>query len=219
MLTIENLHFRYGEKSPLFMFDLSAQSGEIIGILGKSGSGKSTLLDLIAGFQKPFMGRLEWQGDDLTQLPPEARPVTILFQSHNLFEHLTALENVALGIDTQLKMSDEVKAKATKALADVGLSGFENKQAQYLSGGQKQRVALARSLARERPILLLDEPFNGLDDETKSECLLLTQRLAKEQNCVVLMITHDVDDCDKIADRIVTVSTDNGTHHLVEIIG
>jgi len=217
MLTINDLHFRYEEKGTLFEFDLEAKPSEIIGILGKSGSGKSTLLDLIAGFQKPLQGNIQWSGSEISGLPPEARPMTILFQSNNVFEHLSALKNVILGIDPKAHNNDAVTTMAMKALSEVGLTGHEQQKCQNLSGGQRQRVALARSLAREQPILLLDEPFSGLDEETKSECLALTQTLAKAQNMIVLMVTHDVSDCEKIATKTLHVESDGTTSQLVEI--
>lgn len=196
MLKLDHLTFKYKGANEEYDFSLEVLPGEIVAIMGQSGSGKSTLLELIAGFLIANGGELSWQGKDLTSLPPELRPVTMLFQNHNLFEHLSASRNVALGIKGEV---DPVIV--LDALEKVGLKGFENQIANTLSGGQQQRVALARALVRKTPILLLDEPFNGLDEENKAGMLMLIRKLAREENRCVLMITHDQNDCDAIATR------------------
>src|SRR5690606_6090346 len=138
----------------------------VTAVSGVSGSGKSTLLDLIAGFLQPRSGRLTLHGRDLLPLPPEQRPVSILFQSESLFEHLSVARNLALGLPSSTPRAER-EARTARALAEVGLAGIERQRAETLSGGQKQRVALARTLLRDRPILLLDEPFSALDDVTR----------------------------------------------------
>ena len=196
MLKLDQLTFHYKGSPDKYEFNLEVQPGEIIAIMGESGSGKSTLLELIAGFLIADGGELTWQGKDLTPLPPELRPVTTLFQNHNLFEHLSASRNVALGLKGKVDPSI-----VEEALKKVGLAGLENQIANTMSGGQQQRVALARALVRDAPVLLLDEPFSGLDDTNKAAMLALIEKLAKEEQRCVLMVTHDQSDCDAIATR------------------
>jgi thiamine transport system ATP-binding protein len=186
----------YSYKESLFNFWLNVKKGEIVGILGKSGSGKSTLLDLIAGFLKPESGEIVFDGKNLTDIFAEKRDITILFQSDNLFEHLTAVKNVSLGIP-----KERTKDDIYKVLEKVGLKGKEQQIVSTLSGGQQQRVAIARVLLRKKPILLLDEPFSGLDPKTKDSMLNLVKDITKEQNLCTILVTHDRSDCDKIADK------------------
>ena len=199
MLKIHNLTFRYQNSEPLYQFDLEAQPGEIIGIQGESGSGKSTLLDLLTGFLMPLDGAVFWQDENIVPLPPEHRPVNIVFQRNNLFEHLTAEHNVRLGLgpSENSKGHDIVYG----ALARVGLAGKELQKASTLSGGQQQRVALARAIVRNKPLLLLDEPFNGLDESNREDMLSLIKGLAENGDRTVLMVTHEKSDCEAIASR------------------
>ena len=204
MLIVENLQYTYHE-SDTYNFSMSVDAGEIVAILGQSGSGKSTLLDLIAGFMHPTSGSISLDKEDLTALSVEQRPLTILFQNHNLFEHLTVQKNILLGISKTLKDSDEDIAKVKTILKEVGLEKHENKLATSLSGGQQQRVALARALIRQKPILLLDEPFTGLDMQTRVQMLELVRKISTEKNLHTIMVTHEQEDCDLIADRVYKV--------------
>lgn len=191
-LEINNATVQLGDKE--FRFTLSANAGEVHAILGKSGSGKSTLLNLIGGFLKPIRGTISWQQQSLLKLPPEKRPVTTLFQSHNLFEHLSARRNVALGLYPNLKLNQKQWAEIDSALDDVGLAGRGEERPTHLSGGEQQRVGLARCLLRKRPILLLDEPYGALDEATRSEMLVLTKQVIEKHQLCVLMVTHNPDD-------------------------
>lgn len=204
MLKIDKLKYEYHD-SQLYDFSMSVCAGEIVAILGKSGSGKSTLLDLIAGFISGKSGTITFDGNDLTTLSVEKRPLTILFQNHNLFEHLSVEKNILLGISKRLKSTDEEKAKVKDILKEVGLEKFEDKLASSLSGGQQQRVALARALIRKSPILLLDEPFTGLDNETHMQMLELVKKISKENNLHTIMVTHHHRDSDLIADKVYKV--------------
>jgi thiamine transport system ATP-binding protein len=203
MLKLENLTFRYRDGADLhdYVFELGVEPGLIAGLTGRSGSGKSTCLDLIAGFLQPTDGILEIDGKDVLALPPGERPVTILFQQNNLFDHLSAGDNVGLGLNPSLRLSRGEKSSVMSALDRVGLAARINDPARQLSGGERQRVALARCLVRERPVLLLDEPFSALDAETRSEMLGLVRQIVSDRNLAALMVTHDVRDCERVADR------------------
>jgi len=203
MLKLDNLAFHYRDagEEHRYQFNLQADAGEIVGLTGRSGSGKSTCLDLIAGFLRPTSGAVLVNCEDITQLPPGRRPVTILFQRNNLFEHMTAAENVALGINTSLNLSAPQKDQVVTAINSVGLEKQSNQLSRTLSGGEQQRIALARSLVRGKPVLLLDEPFSALDATVRDEMLLLVRTIVTEKNLIALMVTHDISDCDKVADR------------------
>ena len=208
MLKLDKLAFHYrdaGEEHH-YQFDLQAEAGKIVGLTGRSGSGKSTCLDLIAGFLRPTSGSVLVSGEDITLLPPGRRPVTILFQRNNLFEHMTAFENVALGINTTLKLSALQTQEVETAINSVGLEKQSNQLARTLSGGEQQRIALARSLVRKKPVLLLDEPFSALDAAVRDEMLALVRSIVTERNLIALMVTHDISDCAKVAD----------SHHILD---
>ncbi len=162
--------------------------------MGPSGAGKSTLLSGIAGFLVPSSGRIRWQGEDLTDVPPGERPVTILFQDQNLFPHLTVSQNLGLGLRADLRLTSHDRVRIDEALARVGLEGLGPRRPAQLSGGQASRAALARALLRARPILLLDEPFAALGPALRAEMLKLVREVADETAALVLMVTHDPQD-------------------------
>ncbi len=202
MLNVTNLKYAYKNDTDLYRYSMSVQSGEIISILGQSGSGKSTLLDLIAGFLSATSGSIKLNDKDLTNLSVEKRPLTILFQNHNLFEHLTVQKNILLGVSKVLKENIIDVEKVQGILVEVGLEKYEHSLASTLSGGQQQRVALARVLMRREPILLLDEPFTGLDAQTRVQMLDLVKKITIEHNLHTIMVTHDIQDCERIANRV-----------------
>lgn len=195
MLALDHVAFGYGP-TPTYDFSMEAAAGEVTAIRGASGSGKSTLLDLVAGFLEPASGTIRIDGNTVNRLPPEQRPVSILFQSETLFEHLSTARNVALG----LPHPDPERVAAS--LAELGLDDLANQRAATLSGGQKQRVALARTLLRNKPVLLLDEPFSALDDETRATTRALVQSLTRKQKWATVLVTHHADDISAIADRV-----------------
>lgn len=202
MLEIAGLRYRHeGQVVTDYEYDLEVPPGEIACLTGKSGSGKSTCLDLIAGFLEPRAGRVVFNGKDILGLAPEARPLTILFQRDNLFEHLSAEQNIALGTNPSLRLDENEEREVKDALDRVGLLHLAGQRADQLSGGEQQRVALARCLIRKRPVLLLDEPFGALDTETRADMLTLVRKIVTEQSLATLMVTHDFDECEKIADR------------------
>ena len=203
MLKITNLTHSYD--NTIYDFSLHVNKNEIIGIIGESGSGKSTLLDLIAGFLTPLSGNITFEKENIVLLSPENRPITTLFQKYNTFEHLSVVKNVLLGINTSLKPKIQDLKEAKQILKEVGLDGFEDKLASSLSGGQSQRVALARSLIRKKPILLLDEPFTGLDLQTREKMLDLVKTISKKRELYTIMVTHELNDCKLITDRVYKV--------------
>ena len=200
MLRAEALSFAYPGQAMPYLFSFEAEPGQITAISGASGSGKSTLLDLLAGFQAPAGGMLTLDGTDLLPLPPERRPVSLLLQSESLFEHLSAARNVALGLPAGTPR-EVLDPRVAQALAEVGLPDLGRQRAATLSGGQKQRVALARTLLRDRPVLLLDEPFSALDDDTRQTIRALVKTLTEQQNWHTILVTHHKDDVAALASR------------------
>ncbi|MDO6707627.1 thiamine ABC transporter ATP-binding protein [Photobacterium sp. 1_MG-2023] len=204
MLSLSQLShcYRHGNQEPMTLcFDLEVSQGEILAVIGPSGAGKSTLLAMIAGFLKPDSGTLHINGQPIHQQSPADRPLSILFQDHNLFPHLSVFDNIALGIHPGLKLSPTDKAQVTAAAERVGIAQYLTRLPEQLSGGQKQRVALARCLVRHRPLLLLDEPFSALDPALRQDMLTQVASLAREDGITVLMITHSPEDAVKIADH------------------
>ena len=187
---LENVEFAHPE-GPTMRFDLAVPAGSFALLTGPSGSGKSTLLALLAGFETPATGRVLLDGRDCTALDPADRPVTMVFQEHNLFAGVDALTNVALGVapDRRIKRAD--RDAAERSLARVGLAGFGPRLPGTLSGGERQRVALARAALRDRPVLLLDEPFAALGPALRADMLGLLASIAAERGATVLMVTHD----------------------------
>lgn len=197
---VEGVEFGYGETA--FAFDLAVEPSEIVAVMGPSGSGKSTLLNLVAGFERAASGRVLIGGEDVTRLPPAARPVSMVFQENNLFAHLDVEKNVGLGRSPALKLTDRDRADIAAALARTGLAGKEKRLPGELSGGERQRVALSRVLVRDRPVLLLDEPFASLGPALRREMLDLLAGLHAEKKMTILMVTHQPDDARAIAGRI-----------------
>ena len=198
-LEIEALSFTYEDL--MMRFDLRVEAGECLGVVGPSGAGKSTLLALIGGFETPLGGSIKVEGQDITHLPPAERPVTSLFQDFNLFPHLSVADNVGLGRNPGLKLNVADREHVAWGLRQVGLEGFEARLPGQLSGGERQRVALARSLIRHRPLLLLDEPFAALGPALRTEMLELTDHLRATQGLTVLLVTHDPNEAARIAKR------------------
>lgn len=202
-LRLESLTLRQGDWT--LSADLTLDNGTTTALMGPSGAGKSTLLSAIAGFLPPASGRILWNGQDLAPLPPGDRPLSILFQDQNLFPHLTAAQNVALGLRPSLRLTSQETAQVTRALARTGLQGYESRRPAQLSGGQQGRVALARLLLRARPLILLDEPFSALGPALRVEMLDLVAQLARDTGATVLMVTHDPADASRIAGQIVVI--------------
>ncbi|MBO9589795.1 ATP-binding cassette domain-containing protein [Devosia sp.] len=200
MLEAEHLAFAYGKETQTYDFSFEAEAGSVTAISGASGSGKSTLFDLIAGFLAPKSGALTLDGANLLPLPPETRPLSLLLQSDNLFDHLSARENIALGLPKGTSKA-EGRQRVEEVLVRVGLEGLADQTAATLSGGQKQRVALARTLLRHRAILLLDEPFSALDDDTRKVIRALVGELTQSEGWHTILVSHHEDDIAALAAR------------------
>ncbi len=204
MLTCESLMLQQGSFS--LQADIAFAKGKATALIGPSGAGKSTLLAAIAGFLAPVSGRLLWDQGDLSNLPPGKRPVSMLFQDNNLFPHLSAAQNVGLGLRPDLRLSEQQKSKVAAALTDVGLDGFSERKPSALSGGQQSRVALARVLVADRAIVLLDEPFAALGPALKDEMLDLVRSKLIAASKTVIMVTHDPADARRIAEMSALVA-------------
>nr|WP_136440218.1 ATP-binding cassette domain-containing protein [Pacificoceanicola onchidii] len=192
--------------------DFALQPGETIAVIGPSGAGKSTLLDVIAGFRKPDAGQVLWQGQGLSDVPPQARPVSMLFQDQNLFPHLTLARNLGLALRPDGgRVTPDEAARVEAALKTMGLEGLGNRKPGALSGGQQARGALARVLLQARPIILLDEPFAALGPALRQEMLDAVTEVAQVSGALVLMVSHDPSDARRFARRVVYV--DGGRVH------
>ena len=187
-------------------FTLSVERGERIAVLGPSGAGKSTLLNLIAGFLPPASGSLLIDGEKHNATPPAQRPVSMLFQENNLFNHLTVRQNIGLGIHPGLKLNREQRAQVTAIAGQMGMDTLLDRLPGELSGGQRQRAALSRCLVRQQPVLLLDEPFSALDPALRQEMLTLVADVCQRQQLTLLMVSHSVEDAARIAPRSIVVA-------------
>ncbi len=204
MLHLDNLELSYPDFH--LSANWSADRGGLIAVIGPSGAGKSSLLMALAGFITPGTGRVLWQRQDITPLPPGRRPISILFQDQNLFPHLTIAQNLGLALAPDLRLNKAQSARVTGVLDRLGLSGLGHRRPADLSGGQQGRAALGRVLLQARPILLLDEPFAALGPALKSDLLTLVRDLASETQTLVLLVTHDPRDAQRFADRTVLVA-------------
>ncbi|MGI9319423.1 MAG: ATP-binding cassette domain-containing protein [bacterium] len=200
MLEVKNLSYRYPEAD--IDADFQVPTGRSIVLMGPSGCGKTTILNLIAGLLKPSGGEIRFKGQSLLPLKPAERPVTFLFQAHNLFPHLTVWQNLALGIDPGLKVSAEDQQNIASALDWISMPEFARRHPDELSGGQQQRVALARCLLRNRPLLLLDEPFSALDQSLRSDMIKLILQLQQKQSLTLVIATHQSQDAEALGAQI-----------------
>lgn len=205
MLRLEGLEIRQGTFR--MGADMALEQGRKYAVIGPSGAGKSTLLGALCGFVPLAQGRLFWQGDEITDADPGARPMTMLFQDNNLFPHLSVTQNIGLGIRPDLRLSAQDKTRVAQALARVGLSDQAGKKPGALSGGQQSRAALARVLVQARPWVLLDEPFAALGPALRNEMLDLVQDLVTETGAGLVMVTHAPEDVRRIADEVVFVGS------------
>lgn len=201
-LKLDNIKVNIGGNEILHNINLNMDSGEFISLLGPSGCGKSTLLKTIAGLNDLQDGKVILFGNEIQNISPEKRGTVIVFQDLRLFPHLSVEKNIAFSMNINRVDKRKQKEVVSKLLKDVQLEGFENRKIKELSGGQMQRVALARALAANPKILLLDEPFSGLDEKLRLEMGQLVKKLQRENNVNMILVTHDKNEALQLSDRI-----------------
>ena len=199
------LNFSLKESYLTISTNISLEPEKIYAVVGPSGAGKSTFLNLISGFASISSGTIIWNGQEISNLPPAKRSVSILFQDNNLFPHLSVWRNLALAVTHWPKISRDNEEKIKAVMSEVGILGLENRKPSELSGGQQSRVALARVLLQKNKILLLDEPFSALGPSLKDQMLELIKKIAKNKKLLVLMVTHEPADAKKVASQTLVV--------------
>ena len=205
-LHIENLVKDFDGYKAVNDVSLDIAKGEIFALLGSSGCGKSTLLRMLAGFEKPSAGRIVLDGQDLGQLPPYQRPMNMMFQSYALFPHLSVWDNIAFGLRRDGLPKAKVAERVEAMLKLVQLGKFAKRKPHQLSGGQQQRVALARSLAKQPQLLLLDEPLGALDKKLREETQIELVNIIEQVGVTCVMVTHDQEEAMTMASRIAIMS-------------
>ncbi|GAA5030810.1 TOBE-like domain-containing protein [Terrabacter aeriphilus] len=202
MITVTNARKNYGSFAALDDVSLEIPKGSLTALLGPSGSGKSTLLRSIAGLETLDSGAVTIQGRDVTDEPPQRRGIGFVFQHYAAFKHMTVRDNVAFGLSIRKRPKAEIDTKVNDLLEIVGLEGFRNRYPAQLSGGQRQRMALARALAVDPQVLLLDEPFGALDAKVRTDLRQWLRRLHDEVHVTTVLVTHDQEEALDVADRI-----------------
>ncbi len=205
-IEVRNVSKRFGEFQALDDVSLDVEGGSLTALLGPSGSGKSTLLRIIAGLEWPDTGAVILEGEEATALTPQKRGVGFVFQHYAAFKHMTVRDNIAFGLKIRKRPADEIRARVDGLIALVQLQGFGDRFPAQLSGGQRQRMALARALAPEPKVLLLDEPFGALDARVRAELRLWLRRLHEETHTTTVFVTHDQEEAMEVADRIVVMN-------------
>ena len=201
-LELQNLNKVFDGKTVVDNLSLSLEEGQLLCILGSSGCGKTTTLNMVGGFMEPTSGNILLDGQNITNLPPERRPVTTVFQSYGLFPHMTVLQNVMYGLKFQKIKKSQAKEKAMHYLDLVGLSDYAKRGVFEISGGQQQRVALARALVVEPRLCLLDEPFCNLDAALRVKMRDSLKEIQRKLNMTMVFVTHDQEEALDLADKI-----------------
>jgi len=202
-ITVKSVTKRFGDFTALNDVSLEVASGSLTALLGPSGSGKSTLLRVIAGLEKPDQGEVHISGSDATRTAPQERGVGFVFQHYAAFKHMTVWDNVAFGLTIRKRPKAEVRERVTELLQLVQLEGFADRYPSQLSGGQKQRMALARALAVQPRVLLLDEPFGALDARVREELRDWLRRLHDSVHVTTVLVTHDQEEAMEVAETVV----------------
>jgi sulfate/thiosulfate transport system ATP-binding protein len=206
MISVDAVTKRFGDFPALDDVSLDVPEGSLTALLGPSGSGKSTLLRVIAGLEVPDGGRVVIDGVEATDLPVQRREIGFVFQHYAAFKHMTVRENVAFGLRIRKRPRAEVTAKVDELLEIVGLQGYQQRYPAQLSGGQRQRMALARALAIEPRVLLLDEPFGALDAKVRGDLRAWLRRLHDEVHVTTVLVTHDQEEAMEVADGIAVLN-------------
>jgi sulfate/thiosulfate transport system ATP-binding protein len=201
-IAVERVTKRFGEFVALDNVSLAIAGGSLTALLGPSGSGKSTLLRVIAGLERPDAGEVRILGEDATRVPPQERGVGFVFQHYASFKHMNVRDNIAFGLKIRRRPRAEIRERVGDLLKLVQLEGFADRYPAQLSGGQRQRMALARALAVDPKVLLLDEPFGALDARVRKELRAWLRRLHDETHTTTVIVTHDQEEAMDVADRI-----------------
>jgi sulfate transport system ATP-binding protein len=205
-IEVRNVSKRFGSFQALDDVSIDVDGGALTALLGPSGSGKSTLLRIIAGLEWPDSGEIRLAGEDATPLTTQQRGVGFVFQHYAAFKHMSVRENVAFGLKVRKRPKDEVRSRVDELLELVQLQGFGERYPAQLSGGQRQRMALARALAPEPKVLLLDEPFGALDARVRAELRVWLRRLHDETHTTTVFVTHDQEEAMDVADSVVVMN-------------
>ncbi len=205
-LEIRNMTKLYKNGDGVRNINLSVSLGELVTLLGPSGCGKTTILRTVGGFLQCDSGKILIDGQDISQLPPEKRPTAMVFQSYNLWPHMTVYENMAFGLKLRRISKQEISERITRMLDLVKMAGFEKKYPNQMSGGQQQRIAIARSLLLEPQVLLLDEPFSALDAKIRSQMREELRKIQTDLAITVVFVTHDQEEAMALSDRIVVMN-------------
>jgi sulfate transport system ATP-binding protein len=206
MIAAENVDKHYGDFHALRDVSIEIPDGSLTALLGPSGSGKSTLLRVIAGLEVPDSGAIVISGEDVTHTSPQKRGIGFVFQHYAAFKHMTVRDNVAFGLKIRKRAKDEISTRVDELLEIVGLAGYQGRYPSQLSGGQRQRMALARALAVEPRVLLLDEPFGALDAKVREDLRSWLRRLHDDVHVTTVLVTHDQEEAMDVADRIAVMS-------------
>jgi sulfate/thiosulfate transport system ATP-binding protein len=206
MIAANGVSKHYGDFAALDDVSIDIQPGSLTALLGPSGSGKSTLLRVIAGLEVPDTGTVVIEDRDVTHLSPQRRDIGFVFQHYAAFKHMTVRDNVGFGLKVRKRPKAEIDAKVDELLGIVGLAGYQKRYPSQLSGGQRQRMALARALAVEPKVLLLDEPFGALDANVRAELRAWLRRLHEEVHVTTVLVTHDQEEAMELADSIVVLN-------------
>jgi len=206
MIEVRGIVKRFGDFPALDGVSVEVPAGSLTALLGPSGSGKSTLLRVIAGLEQPDEGVIWLAGQDVTKIPPQARGVGFVFQHYAAFKHLTVRENVAFGLKIRRRPRVEIRQRVTELLELVQLARLGDRYPAQLSGGQRQRMGLARALAVDPKVLLLDEPFGALDARVRKELRSWLRRLHDETHTTTVIVTHDQEEAMEVADRVVVMN-------------
>ncbi|GKX29134.1 spermidine/putrescine ABC transporter ATP-binding protein [Vallitalea longa] len=214
IIDLLNISKSYGDNIVLDNINISLRKNEFLTLLGPSGCGKTTTLRIIGGFENPDVGKVVFEGKDITHIPPYKRNLNTVFQKYALFSHLNVFDNIAFGLKIKKMSKKEITVKVNSVLELINLKGFENRSIDSLSGGQQQRIAIARALANEPNVLLLDEPLGALDLKLRKDMQYELKRIQQELGITFIYVTHDQEEALTMSDTVVVMN--NG---LVQQVG